>query len=58
MTAVNDHCKQPSFFVVNDWVRPFTAGRDRPGWSIIQYSHLTEVDLISAHEDYVEQFFK
>ncbi len=19
MTAVNDHCKQPSFFVVNDW---------------------------------------
>jgi len=25
-------------------------------WSIIQYSHLTEVDLTSAHEDYVEQF--
>jgi hypothetical protein len=27
-TTVNDHCKQPSFFVINDWG---TAGRDRLG---------------------------
>jgi hypothetical protein len=46
MTALNDHCKQPSFFVVNDWVRPFTAGRDRPGKSIVE----TNVHAYGAHD--------
>jgi hypothetical protein len=33
MTAVNDHCKQPSFFVVNDWGTA-VYGRARSTWVI------------------------
>jgi hypothetical protein len=31
MTAVNDHCKQPSFFAVNDW-GTVVYGRARSTW--------------------------
>jgi len=29
---------------------------DNENFSIIQYPHLTELDLLEAHDDYVEQF--
>jgi hypothetical protein len=36
MTAVNDHCKQSSFFVVNDWGTA-VYGRARSTWESLQH---------------------